>query len=63
MIKRVITFFNEVKLEFKKVTWSTKEELIGSTAVVIVAIAVLATFVGLADAFLSTLITLIFKAF
>ena len=63
MVGKITKFLNEVRVEFKKVTWSTREELIGSTAVVIVTILLLALFVGIVDALLSAAITVVFRIF
>ena len=49
MIKKVGTFFQEVRAEMQKVTWSTREELMGSTAVVLMTMLILSTFIGIAD--------------
>jgi len=57
----IITFLKEVKLELKKVSWSTKEELIGSTLVVVISVFLLALFIGLTDFILSRLIRLIIR--
>ena len=57
----IITFLKEVKLELKKVSWSTKDELIGSTLVVVVSVFLLALFIGLTDFILSRLIRLIIR--
>ena len=54
-----IQFFREVKVELTKVTWPTKKQTIGSTAVVIVFVFVIAFFLGLVDIGLSNLIRLI----
>ncbi|MDD5496752.1 MAG: preprotein translocase subunit SecE [Candidatus Omnitrophica bacterium] len=59
MANKVFNFFNEVKLELGKVTWSTKDELIGSTIVVIISLAILTAFIGLCDIILSTLVNII----
>jgi len=58
---KIITFLKEVKLELKKVSWSTKEELIGSTLVVVISVFLLALFIGLTDFILSRLIRLIIR--
>jgi preprotein translocase subunit SecE len=39
----------EVVAEMKKVTWPTRPELLQATLVVIVAVAIMAAFLGLAD--------------
>jgi preprotein translocase subunit SecE len=54
-----IQFFREVKVELTKVTWPSKKQTIGSTAVVIVFVFVIAFFLGLVDIGLSNLIQLI----
>ncbi len=54
-----IQFFREVKVELTKVTWPSKKQTIGSTAVVIVFVFVVAFFLGMVDIGLSSLIRLI----
>ena len=54
-----IQFFREVKVELTKVTWPSKKQTIGSTAVVIVFVFVIAFFLGVVDIGLSSLIRLI----
>ncbi len=61
MITKFVNFLREVKTELKKVSWSTKDELIGSTMVVMITVLLLATFIGICDLFLSRIITLLFK--
>ncbi len=48
-VGRVRTFFREVRVEMKKVTWPPRKELVKSTGVVIVAVVVAAVFIGLFD--------------
>ncbi|MDK2857687.1 MAG: preprotein translocase subunit SecE [Verrucomicrobiota bacterium] len=43
------TFLGEVKAELKKCTWPTRQELLGSTMVVVVSVVILGVFVGLSD--------------
>lgn len=59
MFGRTKRFFIEVKEELKKVSWSTKEELIGATWVVITITFLLAIFVGIIDFIFSKFLTLI----
>jgi len=59
MANKLVNFFNEVKLEMSKVSWSTKDELIGSTMVVLVSLAILTFFIGICDIFLSKIINII----
>jgi len=47
--RRAVEFFREVLVEFKKVNWPTRQELMNSTAVVLVVTVVLAFFLGLVD--------------
>ncbi len=42
-------FIQEVVAEMKKVTWPTRPELLQATLVVLVAVAIMAAFLGLAD--------------
>jgi preprotein translocase subunit SecE len=46
---RFSRFFQEVVAELKKVSWPTRNQLMQATAVVIVAVAIIAAFLGLAD--------------
>ena len=56
---KIKNYFNDIKLEMGKVSWPTKDELIGSTTIVIVSLALLSLFVGLCDAGLSALVNII----
>jgi preprotein translocase subunit SecE len=49
-VGRMRTFFREVRIEMKKVTWPPRNELIKSTGVVIVAVGIAAVFIGGFDA-------------
>ena len=59
MANKVAGFFNDIKLEMSKVSWPTKDELIGSTIIVIVSLAILALFIGICDLFLSKIVNII----
>ena len=61
MFKKIAEFFEEVKLELKKVVFPTKKEVIGSTWVVIITVLISAIFLGVVDMGLGSLITLAFK--
>jgi len=61
MFKKIKDFFEEVKLELKKVVFPTKKEVIGSTWVVIITVLIAAVFLGVVDIGLGSLITLAFK--
>jgi preprotein translocase subunit SecE len=56
MANRVTEFFKEVKVEIKKVIYPTKEELVGSTWVVIITVLVISIFLGIVDLGLSKLV-------
>ncbi|MCI0532522.1 MAG: preprotein translocase subunit SecE [candidate division Zixibacteria bacterium] len=58
MLGRVFGFFNETKQELNKVTWPSKNELFQATAVVIIATALMALYIGSADFVLSALMRL-----
>jgi preprotein translocase subunit SecE len=49
----VFKFFKEVRVELGKVTWPNREELIGSTIIVIVLSLVMAAYIGFLDFVLS----------
>jgi preprotein translocase subunit SecE len=49
MIQKLKIFFKEVKVEAKKVNYPSREELIGSTWVVIVTVLVVSFFLGAID--------------
>lgn len=49
LIGALKTFLGEVKAELKKCTWPTRQELLGSTMVVVVSVLILSVFVGLSD--------------
>ncbi|WP_303702174.1 preprotein translocase subunit SecE [Flexistipes sinusarabici] len=56
---KITTFLTEVKEELKKVTWPSKDDTIGTTAVVIVLVIVISVFLGVVDAGLSRLFNLL----
>jgi preprotein translocase subunit SecE len=60
MKEKIINYFNDVVREMKKVTWPTKEELKGSTQLVIVTCLILAVFVYIIDQILNNLFKGIF---
>ena len=49
MIQRIKKFSQEVRVELAKVSWTSKEELWGSTVVVLVSVALLTLFIGCCD--------------
>ncbi|MBA4372862.1 MAG: preprotein translocase subunit SecE [Thermodesulfovibrio sp.] len=56
MIEKIKQFFREVKVETKKVVYPNREELIGSTWVVIITVIVISVFLGLVDLGLTKLV-------
>jgi preprotein translocase subunit SecE len=58
MIKRIKEFLREVKIEIKKVVFPSKDELIGSTWVVIVVVLIISVFLGIVDLGLSKIVGL-----
>jgi preprotein translocase subunit SecE len=59
-MEKIKKFLKEVQAELRKVTWPTKDELIGSTIVTIVVSLVVAIFIGIVDRILSIGIRSIF---
>lgn len=58
MFERIKEFLSEVKVEIKKVVYPTKEELIGSTWVVIITVIVISVFLGIVDLGLSKIVSI-----
>lgn len=58
---KIKTFILEVKTELTKVSWSTRQELMGATIVVITITSIMALFIGIIDLFLSKILSLTFK--
>ena len=56
MVNKIKEFFREVKIEMKKVVYPTREELIGSTWVVIITSIIISVFLGFVDLGLSKLV-------
>ena len=52
-------FLREVKIELKKVTWPTRKQTIGSTAVVIALVMLISLFLGFVDFGISSLIRIV----
>jgi len=55
-MQKIKDFFREVKVELKKVTFPSKDELTGSTWVVIVTVLIIALYLGAVDMGLSELV-------
>lgn len=61
MFDRIKTFFGEVKVEAKKVNYPSKDEMIGSTWVVIITVVIVAIFLGIVDFGLSNFVKLLLR--
>ena len=55
------TFLSETKVELKKVTWPTKQELIANTIVVIIAVVLCAALIWIIDSIFSMLFRMILQ--
>ena len=56
MIEKIRRFFSETRVEMRKVTWPTRDELKESTKIVIVATFVVTIFIGIVDQILSFIV-------
>ena len=56
MMNKIKEFFRDVKVEIKKVVYPSREELIGSTWVVIITSIVISLFLGIVDLGLTKLV-------
>jgi preprotein translocase subunit SecE len=56
MLNKIKEFFKEVKIELKKVVFPSKDELMGSTWVVIITVIVISLFLGAVDLGLTKLV-------
>jgi preprotein translocase subunit SecE len=61
MFERIKNFFREVRIELKKVVFPNREELIGSTWVVIVSTLIVAVFLGFVDFVLTRFVKYIIR--
>ena len=61
LIGALKTFLGEVQAELKKCTWPTRQELLGSTMVVVVSVVILGVFVGLSDTTLMGLLRAVLR--
>jgi preprotein translocase subunit SecE len=56
MFEKIKHFFSETRVEMRKVTWPTRDELKESTKIVIVATFVVTLFIGFIDEILTLLV-------
>lgn len=59
-MEKIKKFLKEVVAELRKVTWPSKDELVGSTIVTIVVSLIVAIFIGIVDRILSFAVKAIF---
>jgi len=60
MLEKLKKYLKETAGELRKMTWPTKNELIGSTVVVVIVSLVVAVFIGIVDRLLALVIKSIF---
>jgi preprotein translocase subunit SecE len=58
---RIKNFFREVKIELKKVVFPSRDEVIGSTKIVVVLTIIIAVFLYSIDLILSTMVGILLK--
>ena len=61
IFSNISRFVTEVKVEMQKVSWSNRNELVGSTIVVITSVILLAIFIGVVDLILSRFINVLLR--
>jgi preprotein translocase subunit SecE len=59
VLEKSVQFLREVKVELKKVTWPSRKQTLGSTAVVIVVVTIISMLLGLMDIGLSSLVKIV----
>lgn len=62
MYERAVVFLQEVRSELTKVSWPTRNELITSTAVVIVLSIIVSFFIGVIDVAISYALSFLLRA-
>jgi len=61
IVDQSVQFLREVKVELKKVAWPSRKQTIGSTAVVLILVFIIAAFLGIVDMGLSGLVRLVLQ--
>ena len=56
MLEKIKTFFKEVSVELRKVSWPTRQQTVSATVVVIVLTIIVAVFLGIIDLVLGRLV-------
>jgi len=62
MTHRIRTFLQAVKAEVKKVTWPSRQEVVRSTIIVLLTVAIFAAIIGIMDTALYNLVMAVFVA-
>jgi preprotein translocase subunit SecE len=60
-LKKIREFFHDVLVEFRRVNWPSRNEVVGSTSVVIVMVLVLAVFLAVVDHALTWLVRVLLR--
>jgi preprotein translocase subunit SecE len=58
---KVVKWFKDLKIEFKKVVWPTKKTVVNNTSVVLTMVVATSAFVGLLDWGLLTVMNLVYN--
>jgi len=61
VFKKIEKYLKETAAELRRMTWPTKDELIGSTIVTIVVSLIVAIFIGVVDGVLTQLMNMVFR--
>jgi len=61
MYEKVVQFLRDVRSELRKVTFPSRKETLASTAVVIVVVCLVATYLGFIDLVLSLLVAMVLR--
>jgi len=61
MLDKLKNFFKEVRTEAKKVNYPSRDDLIGSTRVVIITVVIVSVFLGIIDLSLSKVVKLLIR--
>ncbi|NLL62551.1 MAG: preprotein translocase subunit SecE [Candidatus Atribacteria bacterium] len=61
IFQKLVNFIKEARAELKKVTWPNRKELISSTIVVMVAVVLVAIYLGLIDLLFSRVVAIILQ--
>ena len=60
-MEKIKKYVKETMAELRKMTWPTKDELVGSTIVTVVVSLIIAIFIGIVDRILTFGVTSIFR--